>query len=81
MTDLSKALTISASGMDAQTTRLRVIAENLANQDTTGSTPGSDPYRRKTISFATKMDNAIGVETVQVKQIGHDAAKPLYAFE
>jgi len=72
MTDLSKALTISASGMDAQTTRLRVIAENLANQDTTGSTPGADPYRRKTISFATKMDNAIGVETVQVKQIGHD---------
>ncbi|HEY8287871.1 MAG TPA: flagellar basal body rod protein FlgC, partial [Acetobacteraceae bacterium] len=49
-----------------------VIAENLANQDTTGSTPGADPYRRKTISFATKMDDALGVETVQVKQIGRD---------
>lgn len=72
MMDLSKALTISASGMDAQTTRLRVVAENLANQDTTGSTPGADPYRRKTITFATKMDNALGVETVQVKQIGRD---------
>ena len=31
--DLDKALDIAASGMDAQTTRLRVIAENLANQD------------------------------------------------
>ena len=72
MADLSNALSISASGMDAQTTRLRVIAENLANQDTTGSTPGADPYRRKTISFATKMDDALGVETVQVKQIGRD---------
>ena len=41
--DLNKALDISASGMDAQTMRLRVIAENLANQDTTGSKPGADP--------------------------------------
>lgn len=72
MTDLSKSLSISAAGMDAQTTRLRVIAENLANQDTTGSSPGAEAYRRKTISFETKMDEAAGVETVQVKRIGRD---------
>ena len=41
--ELDKALSIAASGMDAQTTRLRVIAENLANQDTTGAKPGADP--------------------------------------
>ncbi len=70
--DLTKALTISARGMDAQTTRLRVIAENLANQDTTGDTPGADPYRRKTITFQDKMDAALGDETVQVKEIGTD---------
>ena len=70
--DLSKALTISARGMDAQTTRLRVIAENLANQDTTGDTPGADPYRRKTISFEQKLDASVGTETVRVKQIGTD---------
>ena len=49
--DLNTALSISATGMAAQTTRLRVIAENIANQDTTGSAPGADPYRRKTITF------------------------------
>ena len=49
--DLNKALGIAASGMTAQTTRLRVIAENLANQDTTGSKSGADPYRRKTVTF------------------------------
>ena len=70
--DLDKALTISARGMDVQTTRLRVIAENLANQDTTGSTPGADPYRRKTITFENKVDKAIGVPAVEVKDIGHD---------
>ena len=41
--DLGKALAISAAGMDAQGTRLRVIAENLANQNTTGAAPGAAP--------------------------------------
>ncbi len=72
--DLDKALRISAHGMDAQTTRLRIIAENLANQDTTGSTPGADPYRRKTITFEDHLDPEIGVETVRVKAVGHDRA-------
>ena len=70
--DISKALAISASGMDAQTARLRVIAENLANQDTTGSTPGADPYRRKVVTFEARMDHALGAETVGVKQITKD---------
>jgi flagellar basal-body rod protein FlgC len=72
MADLSKTLSVSASGMDAQTARLRVIAENLANQDSTGSTPGADAYRRKTISFESKVAAAEGVDTVQVKRIGQD---------
>jgi flagellar basal-body rod protein FlgC len=72
--DLNTALSISATGMAAQTTRLRVIAENIANQDTTGSAPGADPYRRKTISFEAKLDHALGAQTVQVKNIGKDAS-------
>lgn len=70
--DLDKALRISASGMQAQTTRLRVIAENLANQDTTGGKPGADPYRRKTVTFNEQVDRASGESLVQVKQIGVD---------
>ena len=70
--DLQTALNISARGMDVQTTRLRVIAENLANQDTTASTPGGAPYRRKTITFANRMDRTLGVDLVAVKQVGED---------
>jgi flagellar basal-body rod protein FlgC len=70
--DLSQTLNISATGMDAQTARLRVIAENIANQDTTGSSAGADPYRRKTITFESTMDRAAGVETVRVKNVGVD---------
>jgi flagellar basal-body rod protein FlgC len=72
MVDLTKTLQVSASGMEAQTTRLRVIAENLANQDTTGSTPGADAFRRKTITFENRLDSALGADTVRVKDIGRD---------
>ena len=70
--NLSRALDISAAGMSAQTTRLRVIAENLANQDSTGSTPGAAAYRRKTVSFANRLDRAAGIDLVQVARIGRD---------
>ena len=70
--DLTTAMTISARGMDAQNERLQVIAENLANQSTTGTSPGSDPYRRKTITFQDTVDRTLGTETVGVKSIGTD---------
>ncbi len=70
--DLDTALTVSAHGMSAQMTRLRVIAENLANQDTTGSTPGAQPYRRKTVTFANRLDRSLGADLVQVRRVGQD---------
>lgn len=70
--DLQKALSISARGMNVQTTRLRVIAENLANQDTTGTSPNTQPYRRKTVTFANAMDKSVGAETVRVKKVDRD---------
>ncbi|TDH64449.1 flagellar basal body rod protein FlgC [Dankookia rubra] len=68
--DLEKALRVSAAGMTAQSTRLRVVAENLANRDSTGDAPGADPFRRKTVTFAARMDRALAAETVEVRRIG-----------
>jgi len=68
--DLDRALRISAAGMAAQSTRLRVVAENLANRDSTGEAPGADPYRRRTVTFANRLDRALGMETVSVNRIG-----------
>ena len=70
--DLTKALITSARGMDAQTQRLRVIAENIANQDSTGSTPGATPYRRKTVQFENVFDRAVGSNEVQVTAVQPD---------
>ncbi|WP_439595301.1 flagellar basal body rod protein FlgC [Falsiroseomonas sp.] len=68
--DLDRALRISAAGMAAQSTRLRVVAENLANRDSTGETAGADPYRRRTVTFANRLDRAMGTEAVEVSRIG-----------
>jgi flagellar basal-body rod protein FlgC len=70
--DLAQALKISAAGMDAQTERLRVIAENLANQDSSGSSPGATPYQRRTTVFENVLDRATGAQMVQVKAIMPD---------
>ncbi len=68
--DLDRALRISAAGMAAQSTRLRVVAENLANRDSTGESAGADPYRRRTVSFANRLDRSLGSEVVGVSRIG-----------
>jgi flagellar basal-body rod protein FlgC len=71
---LQATFRIAASGLAAQSARMRVTAENLANAQSTGSTPGSDPYVRKTISFESEMDDGIGVELVKVESIGSHSA-------
>ena len=70
---LQASLRIAASGLDAQSTRLRVVSENRANAQSTGHTPGADPYTRKTISFATVLDRASDTPLVKVSDIGQDA--------
>ena len=47
---LFAAISISASGIEAQRTRAEFITENLANADTT-RTPEGGPYRRKDAVF------------------------------
>jgi flagellar basal-body rod protein FlgC len=72
--DLSSAMTIAAAGMRAQSARLQVTAENLANADTTGLVAGGDPFRRRTISFAERPDRATGLDLVGVSRVGEDMA-------
>jgi flagellar basal-body rod protein FlgC len=72
MDPLSASLKISSSGLSAQSARLRVVSENLANARSTADTPGADPYQRKTISFTDEMDRFTGVATVEIKRIGLD---------
>ena len=71
---LQTALRIAASGLQAQSTRLRVVSQNIANAQSTGSTPGADPYARQTVSFESEMDRTLGANVVNVKSIGVDSS-------
>ena len=72
MDALTAALKVAASGLGAQSERLRVVSENLANAQSTGTAPGADPYRRKTISFASELDRNSGASLVEVSSIDRD---------
>ena len=73
MTDPLKAsLAIAGLGLEAQSQRMRVVSQNIANVNTTGSTPGDDPYQRKTITFVEALDRASGVMGVKVARTGVD---------
>ena len=78
MDALSTALKVAASGLAAQSERLRVVSENLANAQSTGDAPGSDPYRRKTVSFAAELERGSGTSFVDVAAVeGDPSAFPL----
>jgi len=70
--DLLNSMIASASGMKAQSERMRVIAENLANANSLGRTPAEDPYRRKVLTFRNVLNRERGVELVEVGKISKD---------
>ncbi len=73
--DLKTSLGISASGLRAQSLRMRVIAENLANQDSVSDTAGGDPYRRRVASFKAEVDRSTGGMGVKIKSIENDKSE------
>ena len=75
MGDLISSLKISAAGMKVQGSRLRVIAENLANVDSLPTEPGKSPYRRKTIFLQNILDRKLGLNLVEVKKVGLDKSE------
>ncbi len=70
--DLMNSMAASAAGMKVQGTRLRIIAENLANANSTAPSPGDLPYRRKVVMFQNALDKQMETDLVKVKKIDVD---------
>ena len=60
------------SGMKAQSERLKVISENMANADSIASRPGGDPYRRQIPVFQQYVDKQTGANLVKVSKVVKD---------
>lgn len=65
MSEFSKSLSVTTSGLKAQATRLRHLAENISNADTPG-------YRRKLVSFETDFSAGRGTATVEIGPVRLD---------
>ncbi|WP_075292483.1 flagellar basal body rod protein FlgC [Pararhizobium arenae] len=81
MDPLVSSLRVSASGLEAESTRLRIVSENIANARSTGDTPGADPYRRKTVSFTAEVDRMSGASTVSIERLGTDDSDFVTEFD
>ena len=70
--DMLKAMMVGASGMKAQSARMRIIAQNMANAGTTGTKPGEDPYRRQIPVFTSAFDRELGAQMVELDDVKRD---------
>ncbi len=63
--DFGTSMTVAASGMRMQSERMRTIAENIANADSTSQVSGGDPYRRRIATINTKFDRELNANMVE----------------
>ena len=70
--DFIKSIAIAATGMRAEAGRMRVIAENIANADSTASKPGGDPYWRRIVTFRTELDRDLDAHVVALGKVAND---------
>ena len=72
--DFFKSLITAASGLQAQSGRMRVIAENIANADSTARVQGEDPYRRQIPTFRASLDRETNARTVDLGPVRPDTS-------
>src|SRR3954454_25253630 len=73
--DFMKSIAIAASGLRAQAGRMRIISENIANADSTETTLGGEPYRRKMATFTSEMDRALDAQLVGLGRVKTDPSE------
>src|ERR1051325_2147721 len=70
--DFLKTIAVAASGLKAQSGRMRVISENIANADSTALKAGGDPYRRRIPTFQRHFDRALEANVVDLGRVSAD---------
>lgn len=79
--DLMRSLKIASSGLKAQTQRMRIISENIANSDSTSTVKGGDPYQRRISTFSSEFDRQVGADLVKTGRIKLDKSAFGLRFE
>lgn len=77
----SDTLQIAAAGLRAQSARMRIIAENLANASSTGRTPDEAPYQRQMPVFRAELDRVTGAQLVRMSEVRPDESEFRLVYE
>lgn len=68
VTPRNTAMAVASTALKAQQSRMRIIAENIANAESTANVAGGQPYRRQTPVFQThNVNGATGVVLAEVR--------------
>src|SRR4051794_20885719 len=70
--DFARSMRIATSGLRAQAGRMRVLSENIANADSTASSAGGDPYRRKVPTFTSELHRTLDAKVVALGRVRSD---------
>lgn len=81
MDKASETLQIAAAGLRAQSARMRIIAENVANADSTARTPDGDPYQRQMAVFDTVLDRELNTQVVRMDDVALDQSEFKLVYE
>ncbi|MBE7203315.1 MAG: flagellar basal body rod protein FlgC [Parafilimonas terrae] len=79
--EFSKSMAVAAAGLKAQSGRMRIIAENIANADSAPASAGAEPYRRKIPSFKSHLDDETGARLVEAGRVRRDPSAFRTKFE
>lgn len=75
--DLMSSIDVSAGGMYAQSQRMKVAAENIANADSVQDASGKDAYRAKQVYFKSVLNRKTGATEVGVAKVTPDMKTPM----
>jgi flagellar basal-body rod protein FlgC len=81
MDKASETLQIAAAGLRAQSARMRIIAENVANAESTGQTPGADPYQRQIPVFEAELNREVNARMVRMSDVQMDQSEFRLVYE
>jgi flagellar basal-body rod protein FlgC len=70
--DFTTSMQVAASGMRAQSERMNIIAENIANANSTAAVSGGDPYRRQIATIKSDFDRQLDATMVEAGKPAED---------
>ena len=79
--NLQKAIEVASHATKLQSERLKVAAENMANEHSTSIQPGGAPYRRKIVFAKNNYNKRLRTNIVKVRKVDVDKSPFILKYE